>query len=78
MVKGEKWACSNLEAGKNKPIMFITKTRDLARICEELLRRLKYKAPALENTLPDRLSSDEGIEKVKNIFRKMTSIVVIH
>ena len=28
VVKGEKWACSTLKAGKNKPIMFITKTRD--------------------------------------------------
>ena len=34
VVKGEKWACSTLEAGKNKPIMFIAKTRDFARICE--------------------------------------------
>ena len=34
VVKGEKWACSTLKAGKNKPIMFIAKTRDFARICE--------------------------------------------
>ena len=38
----------------------------------------KYKALALENTLPARLPSDEEIEKAKNIFRKMTSIVVIN
>ena len=35
VVKGEKWACSTLEAGKNKPIMFITKTRDFKRFCEK-------------------------------------------
>ena len=34
VVKGEKWACSTLKTGKNKPIMYITKTRDFARICE--------------------------------------------
>ncbi len=31
VVKGEKWACSTLEAGKNKPIYCITKMRDFAR-----------------------------------------------
>ena len=36
VVKGEKWACSTLEAGKNKPVMFITKTRDFKRFCEEI------------------------------------------
>ena len=35
VVKDEKWACSTLEAGKNEPIMFITKTRDFKRFCEE-------------------------------------------
>ena len=34
VVKGEKWACSTLEAGKNKPIDYIAKMRDFARICE--------------------------------------------
>ena len=34
VVKGEKWACSTPKAGKNKPIAFIAKTRDFARICE--------------------------------------------
>ena len=34
VVKGKKWACSTLKTGKNKPIMYITKTRDFARICE--------------------------------------------
>ena len=33
-VKCEKWACSTLKAGKNKPVMFITKTRDFKRFCE--------------------------------------------
>ena len=37
----------------------------------------KYKALGLENTLPLRLPSYEEIEKDKNIFRKMTSIIVI-
>ena len=36
VVKCEKWAYSTLEAGKNKPVMFIAKTRDFARICEEI------------------------------------------
>ena len=36
VVKGEKWACSTSKAGKNKPIMFIAKTRDFARICEKI------------------------------------------
>ena len=35
VVKGEKWACSTLEAGKNKPIMFIAKKRDFKRFCEK-------------------------------------------
>ena len=36
VVKCEKWACSTFEVGKNKPIMYITKTRDFARICEKI------------------------------------------
>ena len=36
VVKGEKWACSPPKTGKNKPILYITKTRDLARICEKI------------------------------------------
>jgi len=35
VVKGGKWACSTLEAGKNKPIDYIAKTRDFKRFCEE-------------------------------------------
>ena len=35
-VKGEKWACSIFKAGKNKPIVYITKMRDFKRICEEI------------------------------------------
>ena len=35
-IKGEKWACSTLKAGKNKPVMFIAKMRDFARICEKI------------------------------------------
>ena len=37
----------------------------------------KYKALALENTLPTRLPTEEEMAKAKEIFRKMTSIVVI-
>ena len=36
VVKGEKWACSALKAGKNKPVLFIAKTRDFARICGKI------------------------------------------
>ena len=35
VVKGEKWAYSTPKAGKNKPIVYITKMRDFARICEK-------------------------------------------
>ena len=34
VVKGEKWACSTPKTGKNKPIDYITKTRDFKRFCE--------------------------------------------
>ena len=34
VVKGEKWACSTLEEGKNKPILFVAKTRDFKRFSE--------------------------------------------
>ena len=34
VVKCEEWACSTLEAGKNKPICHIKKTRDFKRFCE--------------------------------------------
>ena len=34
VVKGEKRACLTLKAGKNKPILFVAKPRDFARICE--------------------------------------------
>jgi len=36
VVKGEKWACLTLEAGKNKPIMIIAKTRDFKRFSEKI------------------------------------------
>ena len=36
VVKCEKWACSTLKVGKNKPIKYITKTRDFKRLCEEI------------------------------------------
>ncbi len=34
VVKGEKWACSTPKAGKNEPIMIITKTRYFKRFSE--------------------------------------------
>ena len=34
VVKGEKRACSTLEAGENEPICHIKKTRDFKRFCE--------------------------------------------
>ena len=36
VVKCEKWACSTPKVGKNKPIIFITKTRDFKRFSEEI------------------------------------------
>ena len=36
VVKSEKWACSIPKAGENKPILYIAKTRDFARICEKI------------------------------------------
>ena len=36
VVKGEKWACSTPKAGKNKPVMFVAKTRDFKRFSEEI------------------------------------------
>ena len=42
VVKCEKWACSTLKAGKNEPIMFITKTRDFKRICEETKENRRF------------------------------------
>ena len=36
VVKCEKWACSTPKAGKNKPIVYITKTRDFARIYKKI------------------------------------------
>ena len=35
VVKGEKWACSTLGEGKNKPILYITKMRDFKRFSEK-------------------------------------------
>ena len=42
VVKGEKWACSTLEAGKNKPIDYIAKTRDFARIYEKIKENRRF------------------------------------
>ena len=42
VVKGEKWACSTLKAGKNKPVMFIAKTRDFKRYCEKTKENRRF------------------------------------
>ena len=42
VVKGEKWACSTPKAGKNKPVRHIVKTRDFARICEEIKENRRF------------------------------------
>ena len=42
MVKGEKWACTTLEAGKNKPVIFIAGTRDFKRFSEEIESGISY------------------------------------
>ena len=36
VVKCEKWACSILKTGKNKPIFYIAKTRDFKRFSEKI------------------------------------------
>ena len=42
VVKCEKWACSTLETGKNKPIDYIAKTRDFERFCEEIKENRRF------------------------------------
>ena len=42
VVKGEKWACSTLEEGKNKPIMYIAKTRDFKRFGEKIKENRRF------------------------------------
>ena len=42
VVKGEKWACGALEAGKNKPILIITKTRDFKRFSEKIKENRRF------------------------------------
>ena len=36
VVKCEKWVCSTLKAGKNKPVCYIVKTRDFKRFSEKI------------------------------------------
>ena len=42
VVKGEKWACSTPKVGKNKPIIFITKTRDFKRLSEKIKENRRF------------------------------------
>ena len=39
VVKCEKRACSTLEAGKNKPVLYTAKIRDFARKCEKTKKK---------------------------------------
>ena len=42
VVKGEKRACSTLEAGKDKPIDYIAKTRDFKRFSEKIKENRRF------------------------------------
>ena len=42
VVKGEKWACSTLKSGENKPIIFMTKTRDFKRLSEKIKENRRF------------------------------------
>ena len=42
VVKCEKWAYSTLEEGKNKPVIFIAKTRDFKRFSEEIKENRRF------------------------------------
>ena len=42
VVKGDKWACSTPKAGKNKPIIFVAKTRDFKRFSEEIKENRRF------------------------------------
>jgi hypothetical protein len=42
VVKCEKWACTTLEAGKDKPIMNITKTRHFKRFSEKIKENRRF------------------------------------
>ena len=42
VVKCEKRACSTPKAGKNKPVMFIAKTRDFKRLSEKIKENRRF------------------------------------
>jgi len=42
VVKCEKWACSTREAGKNKPILYIMKTRVFKRFSEKIKENRRF------------------------------------
>ena len=42
VVKGEKRACSTLEAGNNKPISYVAKTRDFKRFSEKIKENRRF------------------------------------
>ena len=62
VVKCEKWACSTLKAGKNKPLDYITKTRDFAGIYEKIKRPPFGLVNRLPNVYP---TSTRGLLKRK-------------
>ena len=42
VVKCEKWACSTLKVGKDKPIDYIAKTRDFKRFSEKIKENRRF------------------------------------
>ena len=42
VVKCEKWACSTPKAGKNKPVLYIAKTRDVKRFSEKTKENRRF------------------------------------
>ena len=69
VVKCEKWACSTLEAGKNKPIVYITKTRDFARICEKIKEKRGFVMnPRFGRSVHNRPNFNGDTPSGRNIF----------
>ena len=60
VVKGEKWACSTLKIGKNKPSVIITKKREFAR------KQKKIGG----STEPPILKDADTIDTMRNRYKK--------
>ena len=66
VVKCEKWACSTLEAGKNKPIIFIAKTRVFKRFCEEIKEKSGIlRLPIFGTSVHNRSTERQRVEVVE-------------